>query len=118
MPLVFISWASLSLYLSLVPAAPERSGIVAAVVMLAGLVLLVVGTNANIWASIALVTVLVGAGGGVASAAAFAIAVRSSLAAGFTSVIVALAVVTALLPLLRERNRATACPRAAAVPAT
>lgn len=187
LPLVCISWASLSLYLSLVPAylaaslhaanpligagalvaaqlssliatlrvgaaAPERSGIVAAVVMLAGLVLLVVGTEANVWALIAFATVLVGAGGGVASAAAFAvagrvgrgqrarifarmyvagylgysvpslvvgaIAVRSSLTAGFTSVIVALAVVTAFLPFLRERNRPTPCPRAAAVPAT
>lgn len=111
MPLVFVSWASLSLYLSLVPsylaaslhaanpligagafvasqlaslvatmrlgnAAPQRSGIIAAAVMLLGLVLLVVGTNANLWPFVLLATALVGAGGGVASAAAFAVAGR------------------------------------------
>jgi ABC-type Co2+ transport system permease subunit len=88
---------------------------------------------------------IVGAGGGVASAAAFGIAARvgrgqrarvfarmfvaaylgysvpvlvigliavhTSLTAGFTSVIVALALLTAVLPLLREREAAAACPR-------
>jgi MFS family permease len=109
--LAFVSWASLSLYLSLVPAylagalhahdpligagavvaaqlasiaaslrlghiAPERRGIVAPIVMVAGLIVLVAGTNANAWPAIALATILVGAGGGVASSAAFAIAGR------------------------------------------
>lgn len=111
LPLAFVSWASLSLYLSLVPAylagalhahdpligagavvaaqlasiaaslrlghiAPERRGIVAPIVMVAGLIVLVAGTNANAWPAIALATILVGAGGGVASSAAFAIAGR------------------------------------------
>lgn len=180
MPLVFISWAGLSLYLSLVPSylfaslhaanpligagafvaaqlasllatlrlgsvAPERSGIIAPVVIVAGLVLLVVGTDANIPLLIGVATILVGAGGGVASAAAFAvvgrvargqrarlfarmyvagylgyslpalavglIAARASLTAGFTSVIVAIAILTAVLPLLRTSNPKPACRR-------
>jgi hypothetical protein len=111
LPLVFISWASVSLYFSLVPAylasslhavnpligaaallaaqissiaatwrfatvAPERAGIVAPIVMVVGLVLLVVGTSTNIWPCVALATILVGSGGGVASAAAFGVAAR------------------------------------------
>jgi MFS family permease len=111
LPLSFISWTGLSLFLSLVPAylattlhsvnpaigavvvvfaqvsslivtlrlgtvAPERSGIAGAAVAVGGLALLVVGTTANLWALLLLATVLVGAGGGVASAAGFAIAGR------------------------------------------
>ncbi len=44
--------------------------------MIAGLTLLVVGTSTNAWPLIAVATLLVGAGGGVASSAAFAIAGR------------------------------------------
>jgi MFS family permease len=111
MPLVFVSWASLSLYLSLVPSylagalhvanpligagafvaaqlaslvattrlghtTPERIGTIAPAVMLGGLALLVAGTSANLWPAIVLATILVGAGGGAASAASFAIAGR------------------------------------------
>jgi hypothetical protein len=111
LPLVFISWAGLSLYLSLVPAylattlhavnpligaaaivaaqlaslittlvlggaLLARSGIVAPVVAVAGLALLIVATSLNLWPLVALATLMVGAGGGVASAAAFGIATR------------------------------------------
>jgi MFS family permease len=111
LPLGFVSWAGLSLYLALVPAylatalhahdpligaaavvgaqlasiaatlrlghiAPERRGIVAPVVMVAGLILLVAGTSTNTWPAIVLATILVGAGGGVASSAAFAMSAR------------------------------------------
>jgi MFS family permease len=111
MPLVFVSWAGLSMYLSLVPAylaaelhavnpligaaaivaaqlssliatlvlggaLLQRSGIVAPVVTVAGLALLVTGTSFNAWPLVAISTVLVGAGGGIASAAAFGIANR------------------------------------------
>jgi MFS family permease len=111
LPLAFVSWAGLSLYLSLVPSYlaaalhalnpwigagavvaaqltslivtfrlgnvdPERSGIAGAIASVAGIALLVVATSANLWPLIALATLLVGAGGGVASAAAFGIAGR------------------------------------------
>jgi MFS family permease len=111
LPLAFVSFAGLSLYLSLVPAylaaqlhaanpligagafvasqlaslvatvrlgrvAPERAGVVAPVVLVAGLALLVAGTATTTWAAIVLATVLVGAGGGLASAAAFSVAGR------------------------------------------
>jgi MFS family permease len=112
LPLVFVSWASLSLYFSLVPSylaaslhaadpligafalvasqtasvlavlrfgttkQPERAGMINAAIMLGGLVLLVIGTATNIWAVIVLATVLVGAGSGLAAAAAFGIAGR------------------------------------------
>jgi hypothetical protein len=111
LPLVFISWAGLSLYLSLVPAylaatlhafnpavgaaaiagaqltslfttlrlgnvAPERSGVFGAAAAVAGLALLVVGTSTNVWPLVGLATLLVGAGGGVASAAGFGLAGR------------------------------------------
>jgi MFS family permease len=111
LPLAFVSWAGLSLYLSLVPAylaaslhaanpaigaaavvasqlaslvttirlgnvAPERSGVIGAATAIAGLVLLVVGTSANMWPLIVAATLLVGAGSGVGSAAAFGLAGR------------------------------------------
>jgi MFS family permease len=110
-PVVFVSWAGLGLFFSLVPAylatslhadnpaigalavvaaqlsslaavfgfgkvAPQRSGVIAPVVMIAGLAALVAGTTLNIWPLVIGATVLVGAGGGVAAAAAFAIAGR------------------------------------------
>jgi MFS family permease len=56
--------------------APERSGPVAPLFVVAGLTLLVVGTQVHLWWLIALATVCVGAGGGVASGAAFAVAAR------------------------------------------
>ena len=56
--------------------APECSGPVAPLFVVAGLTLLVVGTHANLWWLIVLATVCVGAGGGVASGAAFAVAAR------------------------------------------
>jgi MFS family permease len=111
LPLVFVSWAGLALYLSLVPAylaatlhalnpavgaaaivaaqltsllttlrlgniAPERSGVVGAAGVVGGLALLVIGTSTNVWALVVLATLLVGAGGGVASAAGFGLAGR------------------------------------------
>jgi MFS family permease len=111
LPLAFVSWAGLSLYLSLVPAylaaslhaanpaigaaavvasqlaslvatirlgnvAPERSGVIGAATAIAGLALLVMGTNANLWPLIVVATLLVGAGSGVGSAAAFGLAGR------------------------------------------
>jgi MFS family permease len=184
MPLVFVSWAGLSLYLSLVPSyiattlhamnpligaaavvaaqlsslvatlligniPPEKSGAWSSAVSVLGLALLVTGTMTNNWAIIGAATILVGAGGGVASAGAFgiatrvgrgqrakifarmfvaaylgysvpalllgAIAVRTSFATGFISIIVMLGLITAALPFVRERERAATCP--AAVPA-
>jgi hypothetical protein len=56
--------------------APEKSGPLATVVVVVGLVLLVFGTNAQLWVVIALATMLVGAGAGVASGAAYAIVAR------------------------------------------
>jgi hypothetical protein len=111
LPLVFVSWAGLALYLSLVPAylaatlhalnpaigaaaivaaqvtsllttlrlgnvPPERSGVAGAAGVVAGLALLVAGTSTNVWPLVVLATLLVGAGGGVASAAGFGLAGR------------------------------------------
>lgn len=111
LPLAFISWTGLSLFLSLVPAylatslhainpavgagaivaaqlsslivtlcvrvkTPEGSGIAGAAAAVGGLALLVFGTTVNSWTLLIIATVLVGAGGGVASAGAFAIAGR------------------------------------------
>ena len=56
--------------------APERSGVVAPFFVVFGLALLVTGTYANSWWLIGVATILVGAGGGVASGASFAIAAR------------------------------------------
>jgi predicted MFS family arabinose efflux permease len=56
--------------------APEKSGPVATFVVVIGLALLVLGTNANLWSVIALATILVGAGAGVASGAAYAVTAR------------------------------------------
>jgi MFS family permease len=56
--------------------APERSGAVGPFVVVLGLALLVTGTHANLWWLIALATILVGAGGGVASGAAYALTAR------------------------------------------
>jgi predicted MFS family arabinose efflux permease len=55
---------------------PERSGPFAPLVVIFGLALLIVGTNTNLWWLIAFATLLVGAGGGVASGAAYAITAR------------------------------------------
>lgn len=111
MLVIFVSWASLSIFLSLMPSylattleagnpmvgaaaiavtqaaslgatiwfrngAPEKNGVVAPMVMLAGLVVLVAGTQGNVWALVGLATVLVGGGAGVAAAAAFGVAER------------------------------------------
>jgi MFS transporter len=111
MPLVFVSWAATSLYLSLVPAylaaslhaedpligagaflatqlatifanvrfgnlLPEHTAIPAATVTVAGLALLILGTNTGLWALIVIATILVGGGAGVASGASFAIVGR------------------------------------------
>lgn len=111
LPVAFVSWAGLSLFLSLVPAylaatlhasnpgigagavvamqlaslivtlsfrniAPERGGIAGAFVGLSGLAVLVAGTTLNAWALIVLATLMVGGGGGLASAASFGIAGR------------------------------------------
>jgi hypothetical protein len=111
LPVAFVSWAGLSLFLSLVPAflantlhatnplvgaaavvaaqlaslavafalrniAPERAGIGGAVVSIAGLVLLVIGTTMISWPFVILATLLVGGGCGLASAASFGIAGR------------------------------------------
>lgn len=115
--------------------APERNGIVGPVVAICGLVLLVVGTHANLWVVIATATILVGAGSGVGSGAAYAItarvgrgqrarifarllvaaylgysvpslvigivATRTSFTLGFSTAIAGLAVLAAVLPILR-----------------
>ena len=181
MPVVFVSWAGLALYLSLVPsflaaslhalnpligaaavvaaqlsslaatlvlgkASPEKTGIAGSVVTVLGLALLVIGTSTNAWAFVALATVLVGAGGGTASAAAFgiatrigrgqrarifarmfvaaylgysipalalgAIAVRTSFATGFISIIASLAIVTAGLAFVRMKDARPVCSTA------
>jgi MFS family permease len=127
---------------------PVRSGIGGAIVCVTGLALLVFGTMTNTWPLIVLATLMVGAGGGVASGAAFGIATRVgrgqrprvfarmyvvaylgysvpvlalgiiaahySFVAGFITIIALLSVITALLPLLRERPQQMA---ASAVPA-
>jgi Major Facilitator Superfamily len=111
LPVAFVSWAGLSLFLSLVPSylaatlhasnpaigaaavlaaqvasltatfvlrniAPERGGTIGSAVSIVGLMLLVWGTSADIWPVVALATLLVGGGAGIASAAAFGIASR------------------------------------------
>jgi MFS family permease len=71
---------------------PEKSALIGTPVMLAGLALLVLGTQTNQWALIGLATLMVGAGAGVASGAAFAIANRigrGRRAAVFARVLVA-----------------------------
>jgi predicted MFS family arabinose efflux permease len=55
---------------------PEHSGAFAPLVVIFGLALLIVGTNTNLWWLITFATLLVGAGGGVASGAAYAITAR------------------------------------------
>lgn len=55
---------------------PERNGIAAPVAVVIGLVLLVIGTQQNLWAVIIIATILVGAGSGVASGAAYVITAR------------------------------------------
>jgi hypothetical protein len=121
---------------------PEKSGFYASIVMVAGLALLVLGTSTNTWAYVIVATIMVGSGGGVASAGAFGIAtkigrgqraqvfakmfvaaylgysvpvlvlgviaVHTSFATGFISIIVFLALITAALPLLRDRATTTA----------
>jgi hypothetical protein len=125
----------------------QRSGIIAPAIGVAGLALLVAGTSLNVWPLVAIATLMVGAGGGVASAAAFGIAARigrgqrarvfarmfvaaylgysvpvlaigviavhASLTIGFTTVIAALALITAALPLVRERQAPAVQPRTA-----
>jgi MFS family permease len=126
-----------------------RSGIGGSIVCVTGLAVLVVGTMSNTWPLIILATILVGAGGGVASGAAFGIATRVgrgqrsrifarmyvvaylgysvpalalgiiaahySFVAGFVTIIALLGILTATLPLLRERSRhVPACAVAAA----
>jgi Na+/melibiose symporter-like transporter len=54
----------------------EHNGVVAPIGVIMGLLLLVVGTQANLWWLIVLGTISVGAGSGVASGAAFSIAGR------------------------------------------
>jgi predicted MFS family arabinose efflux permease len=54
-------------------AKPERSGIIAPFGVVAGLSILILGTQAHLWWMIALGTVAVGTGSGVASGAAFTI---------------------------------------------
>jgi hypothetical protein len=55
---------------------PERSGVIAPFFVVLGLALLVTGTQANSWWLIGVATILVGAGGGVAAGASFAIVAR------------------------------------------
>lgn len=74
--LVAVQLSSLIATLRLGNVAPERSGIASSIGMIVGLALLVAGTTSNSWALIVLATILVGAGSGVASAAAFAISGR------------------------------------------
>lgn len=56
--------------------APEKSGLLAPAVVVLGLATLVAGTHANLWPVILLATILVGAGAGVASGAAYAVTGR------------------------------------------
>lgn len=56
--------------------APERSGVIAPVFVVLGLALLVTGTHENLWWLIGVATILVGASGGVASGASYAVAAR------------------------------------------
>jgi MFS family permease len=142
--------ASLAATLLLGKVSPVRSALGGSIVSVAGLALLVLGTTTNVWAFVVAATLMVGAGGGVASGAAFgiatrigrgqrprifarmfvaaylgysvpalalgAIAVRTSFATGFITIIALLAIATAVLPFLREREQraAGACSAAAA----
>jgi MFS family permease len=111
LPVAFVSWAGLSLFLSLVPSylaatlharnpaigagavlamqfaslivtmsfrniSPQRGGIIGTIVSVSGVAVLVAGTSANVWALVVLATLMVGGGGGLASAASFGIAGR------------------------------------------
>lgn len=111
MAAIFLAWAGVSLYLSLVPAylagalhaanplvgalaflgletatviagialsklSPQAGGTWGPAAIVAGLALLVAGTNANNWSVIVLATILVGGATGVASGAAFAVVAR------------------------------------------
>jgi hypothetical protein len=111
LPVAFVSWAGLSLFLSLVPSylaatlhalnpavgagavvvmqfaslivtmsfrniGAQRGGIVGSIVSVSGVATLIVGTSANIWPLVVLATLMVGGGGGLASAASFGIAGR------------------------------------------
>ena len=67
--------ASLVIALS-VRMTPERGGLYGAYATVLGLVLLVAGTTANVWALVILATLLVGGGSGLASGASFGIAGR------------------------------------------
>jgi hypothetical protein len=180
MPVIFVSWAGNSLYLSLVPAyisaslhasdpligaaaffatqlsavsasiyfgnvPPERTGVIGPSVVVVGLALLVIGTQINLWPVIAIATILVGAGSGVASGAAYAttarvgrgqrarifarllvaaylgysipslvigfIATRSSFTTGFTTAIVALAVIAVATVFLKDEQCANTASR-------
>ena len=55
---------------------PERNGIVGPLVVVIGLVLRVTGTQQNLWTVIIIATILVGAGSGIASGAAYVITAR------------------------------------------
>jgi hypothetical protein len=55
---------------------PERTGVVAPLVVVIGLVLLVIGTQQNLWTVIIIATILVGAGSGIASGAGYVITAR------------------------------------------
>jgi dipeptide/tripeptide permease len=55
---------------------PERNGVVGPLVVVLGLVLLVTGTQQNLWPVIMIATILVGAGSGIASGAAYVITAR------------------------------------------
>lgn len=54
----------------------ERNGVLGPLVVVIGLILLVTGTQQNLWAVITIATVLVGAGSGIASGAAYVITAR------------------------------------------
>lgn len=122
-------------------AQPEKAGVLGAVAVVLGLVLLVIGTNTHLWAVIVVATILVGAGSGVANGAAYAatatvgrgqrarifarvlvaaylgygipslvigiVATHTSYTVGFASAIAGLAVITASLPFLIDRDAAT-----------
>jgi MFS family permease len=54
----------------------ERTGVIGPFAVVVGLALLVIGTQLNLWPVIAIATILVGAGSGVASGAAYATTAR------------------------------------------
>ena len=55
---------------------PERNGVVGPLVVVVGLILLVTATQQNLWTVIMIGTILVGAGSGIASGAAYVITAR------------------------------------------